>query len=1429
MGILDDAWGGIKSLGQDLIDINVKGFEFMVNPFGITERVASQAWSWVKHQLIPDMRRDREAMVSIATASRRVIYGRTRVGGSLVYAETSGDKDQNLNILVVFAGHAIDGYEELWFNDQLLAKASTGWAIESQFANYAQIELHDGTQTTASTQMTERTHGAWTADHKLLGCAYVFITMYYDEAKYASGIPTVKAVIKGKKVYDPRTGLTAWSDNPALCIRDYMLLDVINGGMGCATTEVDDAAITAAANICDQTISGAGGEKRYTLNGFITLDGTPAAIVKSMLSAMAGQALYSGGVWKLYAGAAYSSVATLDESWLNGGITFTTGANKNDRINTVKGMFTNPADAWADTEFPAVVNDTYLADDGEELTMDMSLPFCTSQTLAQRLAKIELQKSRFGMAINYPCNMKAAVLNALDVVAINNTLLGWSGKLFRIMSWEFSAMGGVNLSLVEDDASIWADPTTYGSLTPPALTYLPNPRTVTAPTSFTVTEELYTTVALAATKSRLVLAWVSAQAQGTLYDISFDGVVIQTVTDTTYTINDVKPGTYDVSVRAKNTLGAVSSWVTIAKTVQGKTDAPAAVSGFTAAFAGDLVKLNWTANTETDLAGYEIRTGANWAAGTLIQKITANGYSFRPTASGATTYWIAAFDTAGNYGTESSAAATVPAALTPTAITATGKFLGIDLDITYDKTRLDTAYLEIYAGTTNNRAAGTTVQVGVTKNGKWSHEGLGNGDVRYYWTRAVTVFGETGAWYPSSATGGTQGTALNDPSKVITLLNSNTDSGALASYLAGGIPLLKLFDVGSGAFTAAAADSTAAATVLYGFDRAARAVLQQSPQIAAVATTVVTHTGDLAALNATVAGLISNDWSAGTVYTPNQYVRYTDGIVYRCILTTTAGIVPTNTTYWKPASTLLTLLSDVQQNIDDLNGVVATKVSTTTYNTKVGELEAATSAVDQRADVIDAKVKATTIAFLGGEEFDPTRRYVTNDVVVVTNLTTGATLQYQCSADLPNPPTGTYPASDGAHWTLVTSTGRMVTAESRITQTESDITLSAQTIVGPLAFLAEAADNTASIFAIGDIPEGLNTRVSTTAIKLNSVDDKINIQASRVDTANGRISAAEIAIDGANAEILLRATKGELTSSITVLSDLIGISLSAPGATYTPGMTLTWTDSSHTKSLLRVNTDTFQVGKTDSTGYRSIFTVGTTAAGASTVGIDGALVVDGTISARMLNADSAMITWLNARNIVAGEVAAENITGTTIAGKTISGGTIVGGTVTGATVQTKADPGTGDRSRFVVSTSNNSALFFDSNNLEVVNIGSGQLGTYSCYGDFGDAAAGAGSLDPVIGIISRARRGFGIVSMVGNIGDTETFWYGADIQCNAGTGVNAYGSTYGAIFDGLVSPLQLKPVGSSSTPSHYAGRGSFWVTGDDRLFFRKNSGWVQII
>ena len=363
-GFIDPGSGSLALM--DDFAVKYSGASWTPGSFGNIGRMP-EYWSAFKHMITPDMRRDREVQAQSALNARTVIYGRTRVGNQLAYACTSGTKNEYLDAICIFAGHEIDGYDEIWFDDKCVARSSVttttttasverfryvnlvdgegnlilndggetvqipetyyedvetvtsipAWDILAPFTDFVTITYYDGSQTAADVTLIAASNGVWTANHKLLGVAYCRVRLKYSETLFPSGIPAIKAVIRGKKVEDPRTGIVAFSSNNALCIRDYLLTSIELGGCGADSDEVNEASFLAAANICDEVVySGLelNEEPRYTLNGIIKLDGPPTQFIRDMLTSCAGDAVFSAGEWKLYVGTTASSVATIDES-----------------------------------------------------------------------------------------------------------------------------------------------------------------------------------------------------------------------------------------------------------------------------------------------------------------------------------------------------------------------------------------------------------------------------------------------------------------------------------------------------------------------------------------------------------------------------------------------------------------------------------------------------------------------------------------------------------------------------------------------------------------------------------------------------------------------------------------------------------------------------------------------------------------------------------------------------------------------------------------------------------------------------------------------------------------------------------------------------------------------------------------------------------
>lgn len=109
--------------------------------------------------------------------------------------------------------------------------------------------------------------------------------------------------------------------------------------------------------------------------------------------------------------------------------------------------------------------------------------------------------------------------------------------------------------------------------------------------------------------------------------------------------------TYEIRVRAVTRAGQASDWVSVTETVTGKTNSPSDVTDFSVVVKRDNFEFSWTKNTELDIAGYEIRKGASWDAGSVVGFFDVNKVALNEGVSGTGTvmFWIKAIDTTGNY------------------------------------------------------------------------------------------------------------------------------------------------------------------------------------------------------------------------------------------------------------------------------------------------------------------------------------------------------------------------------------------------------------------------------------------------------------------------------------------------------------------------------------------------------------------------------------------------------------------------------------------------------------------------------------------------------------------------------------------------------------------------------------------------------------
>lgn len=500
----------------------------------------------------------------------------------------------------------------------------------------------------------------WPATAVLRGHSYVYILINLNLAEFQGGLPQIELVVRGKPVYDVRTGITAWSENNALIAYDY--LTSVLGGV--KPTSLQLASFIAAANDCDDVVStGSWSGKRYTFNGSITSDQPREEVLEKIAQSMAGG--IDATTWRIYAGKISASVMSIGQADIVGEIGISPGLPLGDVFNTVKGQFVSPENGYVATDYKPYQNPTYLDIDGEELATNIDLPFTNSQQRCTNLARIFTEDSRNSFTISGKFSLKTWKLQVGDRVTFTSAFFGQSSKLFRVTDKSFAPDRMVQLSLKEDAESIYdlADETEPDA-TP--NTDLPNPFVIEPLLNMAcesgdaqlLIQEDGTIV------SRILVTWSQSTSPGVLQNGTID-VEFQKVgdvdwqkievagTETAAFLSPVEDGQfYFVRARGVNPyLNVQGDWsYPPIHQVIGKTQPPPDVLSFTVL--GQT--FTWGPVFANDLAGYEIRFnfGQNtaWGTGTPLHTglITESPWTPLVFPSGPITVMVKAIDTSGN-------------------------------------------------------------------------------------------------------------------------------------------------------------------------------------------------------------------------------------------------------------------------------------------------------------------------------------------------------------------------------------------------------------------------------------------------------------------------------------------------------------------------------------------------------------------------------------------------------------------------------------------------------------------------------------------------------------------------------------------------------------------------------------------------------------
>ncbi|HSA06137.1 MAG TPA: phage tail protein [Candidatus Gastranaerophilales bacterium] len=379
--------------------------------------------------------------------ARPIVYGQVKIAGNKIWQ--TGENTSTVKQIICLCDGEINSISEIKLNDLDITTLS-GCSYTAYYGN--------GTQ-----NIDSRVPGATQAikAEKVGGLkydAYLAITAQASKNLSSSGF-NVTCIVEGKKIRvytNTETYTTTYSSNPAWCILDFL---ACYNGTGLSYSEIDIQSFINAASYCSEQVDG---QDRFKLN--IVLDAKLSRLdwLNAMLLVCRGYIVYQSGKIYLKIDQSGSGVQSFDSSNIIAGSEKFWTTPRENKYDIVKVQFIDP-----NNEYARVYAVAELSDYGNEqpIVKTVEALGITNFKQASRLAWFYLNEATTtNKFITFSTTKEGLDRTIGDIISVSSSVMGYTNKIFRIISMSEVQEGQIELTCKEYNANLYDD--TQGSVAP---------------------------------------------------------------------------------------------------------------------------------------------------------------------------------------------------------------------------------------------------------------------------------------------------------------------------------------------------------------------------------------------------------------------------------------------------------------------------------------------------------------------------------------------------------------------------------------------------------------------------------------------------------------------------------------------------------------------------------------------------------------------------------------------------------------------------------------------------------------------------------------------------------------------------------------------------------------------------------------------------